>query len=267
MIDKKLLDAIKEKKDTSKQAIYEALKNIRKEFKSLISKEEASYIYAIRNGIDVHKYLKDSPSLHQRIIDLIGNTSKVSISEPKAKKVVKKTIIQKVLKIKETTVNDPLLPSRVIEDAKVMSEIYPFIYIFENSLRNFIKLAMDKAYPNGWWSIERITRTPFDKANGRKIDEGKNLWHGKRNQSSMLDYLDLDELEAVINHNTHVLTPYLKGLPKDLGWLQIKIKEIYPSRNVLAHNNPLSKDDIARVKVICSDWNKQLIGLKQKLEE
>lgn len=267
MIDKKLLDAVKEKKKTSVQAIYDALKNIRKEFNNLISKEDASYIYAIRNKIDVHAFLKNDPVLLQRITELTRNSTGTSRIEQKVKKNYKNTVIQKTLKIKETTLADPLLRSSILEDAKAMSEIYPLIYVFENSVRNFLKLALEKAYPNAWWNAERITTTPFNKANERKKDEGKNLWHGKRAKSSMLDYIDLGELEAVINKNTQILTPYFKDLPKQLDWLRLKITEIYPSRNVIAHNNPLSKDDIDRVKVICKDWNKQLPLLKQKLEE
>lgn len=267
MINKKLFEVIRNKKETTPDAIYKALKNIRKELNHLISTEEAAYIYAIRNKIDVHKYLKNDPALHNKILDLMRNSTNVSHPEKQEKKVAKKTITQKVLKIKETTISDLILPSRVIEDAKLMSEIYPLIYVFENSVRNFIKQVLDKAYPDGWWNIDRITSNPFRNANSRKKEEGKNLWHGKRTQSSMLDYLDLDELEAVINKNTDSLTPYFKDLPKQLDWLKIKIKEIYPSRNILAHNNPLSKDDINRVNVICRDWSKQLPALKKKLEE
>jgi len=267
MVDKELLEVIKQKKKTTVQAIYDALKKIRKEHDSLISKEEAAYIYAIRNKIDVHKFLKNDPNLHQKIMDLVRQKASTPIVGNKSRKISKHQVIHKLLKINETTVDDALLPNRIIEDAKAMSEIYPLIYIFENSVRNFIKKVLDKAYPNGWWNIDRITKNPFERAEGRKSDEGNKLWHGKRTQSSMLDYLDLDELESVINKNTEKLTPYFKDQPKQLDWLKIKIKEIYPSRNILAHNNPLSKDDIDRVKVICRDWNKQLPALKQKLEE
>lgn len=125
---------------------------------------------------------------------------------------------------------------------------------------------MDKAFPEGWWNEKRIPSGPKSKAESRKHEEGKNLWHGKRS-GSVIDYVDLDELESIINRNTETMTPYFKGLPKDLDWLKMKIKEIYPSRNVIAHNNPLSSDDIQRVRVICRDWQKQLPALKHKLEE
>jgi hypothetical protein len=151
-------------------------------------------------------------------------------------------------------------------DAKKMAEIYPLIYIFENSVRNFIRKAMDKAFPEGWWNEKRIPVDPFRKANSRKEEEGKNPWHGTRSDN-MLDYVDLDEVEKVISRNVETLTPYFKGLPKDIEWLKVKIKELYPSRNVIAHCNPLSDDDIERVKVICRDWQKQLPVLKAKLEE
>jgi len=179
---------------------------------------------------------------------------------------VKAPMVVKILKIKDTEIDDPILQPRIIEDAKKMGEVYPVIYIFENSVRNFIRKAMDKAYPEGWWNEKRIPIDPFRKANSRKEEEGRNLWHGTRS-SNMVDYIDLDELEKVISRNNEILTPYFKGLPKDLEWLRMKIKELYPSRNVIAHCNPLSNDDIQRVRVICRDWQKQLPRLKAKLEE
>lgn len=96
---------------------------------------------------------------------------------------------------------------------------------------------------------------------------GIDVYKFLKNEPRLRDSVDLDELESIINRNTETMTPYFKGLPKDLDWLKMKIKEIYPSRNVIAHNNPLSSDDIQRVRVICRDWQKQLPALKHKLEE
>lgn len=267
MINKNLLGAIQKKRNTTVQATYSALSGIRKEFDNLISKEEAAFILASRNGIDVHRYLKDDHELQKKIIELTRDRSSTKPSGKKETSTKRKTTIQRILKIKDTTVNDPLLPNRILNEAKAMSEIYPLIYVFENSVRNILRLIFDKEYPNGWWNENRIPAAPFRNADTRKTKEGKNLWHGKRMQSSMLDYVDLDELEAIINKNTQVLTPYFKDLPHQLDWLRIKIKEIYPSRNILAHNNPLSKNDIDRVKVICRDWNNQLPVLKEKLND
>lgn len=267
MVNKELLKIILSKKKTTQQAVYEAFQRVRKKYRNLISKEEAAFIYAIENGIDVHKYLKNDPELLHKVMDIVNGKHQVTETEKKVKNSSSKSPAQKVLKVNGFIVSDILLPPRIMDDAKKMAEIYPMIYIFENSIRNFLKLALNKKYQNLWWTKERMTNNPFTKANSRKDEEGKNLWHGKRGQGSMLDYVDFDELEAIINHNTETLMPYFKDLPKKLDWLMLKIKEIYPSRNVLAHNNPLSKDDIARVKVICNDWNKQLPLLKQKLHE
>jgi hypothetical protein len=265
MIDQDLISSIKQKKDITIQAIYQSVRKIRKEFSNSISKEEAAFIYAARVSIDIHKFFKNDPSLKNRISDLLAkNNSKTFNSEVLSKR-QNRPIIRKILKIKDTKVDDPLLSSKIIEAAKSMSEVYPLIYIFENSIRNFVRITMDKAYPGGWWNEKRIPNGPKKKAESRKKEEGKNLWHGSRS-NNMLDYIDLDELENIISHNTQILTLYFRGLPKDLDWLKIKIKEIYPSRNVLAHNNPLSKDDIERVKVICRDWQKQLPNLKLQIE-
>jgi len=266
MINQELFSSIKAKQNISPKAIYTGIHKIRKRFGNSISKEEASYIYASELGIDIYKYLKDNAEFRSHVRGLISSVQKPPTVNKVEKKAGGRPKIIKMLKIKETHIDDPLLPQRVIVDAKKMAEIYPSIYIFENSVRNFVRKAMDKAFPEGWWNEKRIPVDPFRKANSRKDEEGRNLWHGTRS-SNMLDYVDLDEVEKVVSRNAEILTPYFRGLPKDIEWLKIKIKELYPSRNVIAHCNPLSKDDIERVKVICRDWQKQLPMLIAKLEE
>lgn len=266
MINKQLMASINaKKKGITVQAIYDAIKKIRKDYANSISKEEAAYVYASKLGIDIYKFIKDQPDLRDRIRQLISSNQIVAHQTARSHTKAKSTVV-KVLNIKATQVNDPLLPNKILEDAKKTAEIYPLIYVFENSVRNFIRKTMDKVFPSGWWNESRVTTDVFRKANSRKEEEGKNLWHGSRSQN-MLDYVDLDELEKVISINTNTLTPYFKGLPKELDWLKMKIKEIYPSRNVIAHCNPLSDHDIKRVQVICRDWQNQLPALKTKLEE
>jgi len=267
MIDKKLFLSVKSVRGkVSPQAIYKGINKVRKRFGNSISKEEASYIYASEFGIDIYKYLRDKPEeLRSRVQKFIP-LSKEVINRKQFLLKAKGSKVVKILKIKDTEIDDPLLQPGIIQDAKKMAEVYPVIYIFENSVRNFIRKAMDKAYPEGWWNEKRIPIDPFRKANSRKEEEGRNLWHGTRS-NNMVDYIDLDEMEKVISRNNEILTPYFKGLPKDLEWLKMKIKELYPSRNVIAHCNPLSNDDIQRVRIICRDWQKQLPRLKAKLEE
>lgn len=266
MINRELLKAIRKKKGRriSDQALYQSFSRIREEFGDTISREEAAVIYGSRQGIDVFRYLKDNDGMRDRVRTLIG--SQKTISAPIGRSRQKGREINKILNIKGTRIDDPLLPASILEDAQSMAEIYPLMYVFENSVRNFLQLALDKAFPEGWWNEKRIPVNPKRKAETRKEEEGKNLWHGGRS-NRMLDYVDLDELESIIDRNTETLTPYLRDLPKGLEWLKMKIKEIYPSRNVLAHCNPLRKHDIDRVKVICGDWQRQLPKLKEKLEQ
>ncbi|MFI5253773.1 MAG: hypothetical protein ACHQQQ_15245 [Bacteroidota bacterium] len=215
MIDKILLRAIKSKKNgITIQAIYQGINRVRKEFYNSISKEDGAYIYGSRIGIDIFKFLKNNTDQQDRIQKFLSSGKSEDggriqkIKQPKSSPI-------KILKVKDTTIEDTLLPGKITEDAKKMAEIYPFIYIFENSVRNFVRMAMDKAFPTGWWNENRITTDVFKKAVQRKGIEGKNLWHGSRSDN-MLDYIDFDELEKVISKNTETLTPYFKGLPSRL---------------------------------------------------
>jgi len=53
---------------------------------------------------------------------------------------------------------------------------------------------------------------------------------------------------------------------KELKWPQHKFNtlfgDLYPLRNILAHNNPLSRDDINKIKTHAKDWFKTLQKVK-----
>lgn len=268
MVNRELFKRIQAAKKRTPQAHYAAMDRIRSEHGKAISREEAAYIYAAELGIDIHKYLKsESQSVQESVKGLI--TKGKSSPGPTARKTNRgKVETIKILKAASTQIKSGAVPAMVLQNATEMSNVYPLIFVFENSLRLFMKEVLDKTFPNGWWNATQMPSEVHKKADQRKLDEGKNLWHGKRSTSaSMLDYVDLDELENVLNKRTNEFTPLFKDLPKSLDWLKLKIKEIYPSRNVIAHCNPLAKRDIKRVEVIVDDWLRQLPALRANINQ
>ena len=49
----------------------------------------------------------------------------------------------------------------------------------------------------------------------------------------------------------------LPDVDRPIEWVSNRIEEIELSRNIVAHHNPLSDDDIQRVKIFFKDWTKQ----------
>ena len=148
----------------------------------------------------------------------------------------------------------PNLPANILSDAKNMSEVYFYLYLFENSLRKFIIDKIGKDDPN-WWE-KKVGKTVIKNAENRIKQEDKNKWHSKRGQHPIY-YTDISDLKSIISTCWSDVKDFLPSQE----WLIQRIDEIELSRNIVAHNNPLSQDDFDRVKLYFRDWIKQINNL------
>jgi len=162
---------------------------------------------------------------------------------------------------------EPYLDQAVFSEAKLAAETaYPYLYIFENSIRNFIDKVLSKASNKDWWASQMKTKTLREikqNAESRMSDEKRQSFHRKRG-AHQLFYTDFKDLiDIMANHET-VFNPYFGNLTGKLKAILYKLREIEPSRNVTAHSNPLSKRDLQRVEGYLGDWLAQLAYIKQE---
>ncbi len=155
----------------------------------------------------------------------------------------------------ELNIPNPGLPGQILQDARKMLGIYPYLYLFENSVRYFIIERMKEKYGEDWWK-QRVGNPIQSKAEDRLEKEGRNRWHRKRGQHPIF-YVDIDDLRSIIVSNERDFRDKFPGLKRPLEWVQQRIEEIEISRNVVAHNNPLAENDITRLKVYFRDWVEQ----------
>jgi len=134
-----------------------------------------------------------------------------------------------------------------------MANVYPIIYVFENSVRMFVQKIMEKNHGKDWWKKAIITSKIIQKVKIRKKDEDKNRWHGKRGTHEIF-YTDIEELMSIMENNWEIFEHHL---PKQ-HIVKAIIEIIGTSRNVIAHSNPLSKDDILALKLNYRRWTKQV---------
>lgn len=241
------------KKIKSRSRIYSMIGKIRKSSGYKYTKEEAAYLLAGQLGIDITKFLtKDELER----IRTLRPQAPIKITMQEGKK-----LISKILKIGKFTLKDPLLPNRIINEAKKMAEdVYPIFYVFENSIRNLILTVMSKKYGNDWW--ESKTPSAIKKnVEGRLKKENKNRWHSSRRGVHKIFYTDFGDLQSIIIANW----PDFKDLFPRQDWITSKFSDLELSRNIIAHNNPLQEDDIKRVESYFKDWIKQSKFIKSKL--
>ena len=156
----------------------------------------------------------------------------------------------------ELKIPNPSLPSSVLRDALEMQRVYPYLYLFENSVRYFIKDILERKYGPKWWDT-KVSNPIKQKAADRELKEGANRWHGRRGAHPIF-YIDIDDLIGIINQNYADFRSKMPAVKRPLEWLSQRIEEITLSRNIVAHNNPLSPKDISRLKIYYSDWVDQI---------
>ena len=140
----------------------------------------------------------------------------------------------------------------------IPSEGYAIMFILENSIRLFIERILSDAHSTNWWDQvkgQKSLSKVVEKVNDRKTKDSANWYHSKRGAHEIY-YTDYSELLQIMRCLTSDFQIYFKkGSEKNL---LDKLSELSPSRNVIAHNNPITKDDLARLKVHAKDWLKYM---------
>lgn len=235
-----------------------------------MSTEQAVYTFAFENGVDISKELgpTETAEIRQLVRDLRGGTSPGSatttnggsrrrhVRAPRGKSVVKVTIAG----IDVGTI--PALSRTHAKEAKAMAErVYPTLYLFENSVRDFIERVLSGQYGKDWWNVA-VPQKVREQAEEFKKAEKKDTWHGKRGRRD-LDYLLLTQLWAIIRHKWKDFAPLF---PQGQAWVQTLIEsDMNVSRRVIAHMNPLEEDDIKNLEASFRKWVKHLKAVEDRI--
>ena len=239
-----------EKLEISQSAMYAlAKRKYPALYKTMVA--EAIYVLALDSGVSLKKPLGHETAERIRKLHLEYS----SPARPAAQSIVSATARKKAAsksRVYKIPHDDPLLTDQIRRDAEAMANIYPLFYYLENSIRSFVCAAMKKYYGDDWWD-RQVKRGLRDKVEDLKDTEKKNMWHQKRGDREV-DYLDFKELKNVYSKIRAQLVNDKIFSPED--WLDHLIDEVYASRCVIAHMNPLDADNIQAVKVKAKQWNK-----------
>ena len=222
-----------------------------KEIGPLYTRRIASYVVALEKGVDVTEFMDEEEKNSVR--QFMGpNVRYVRVeAEPKRVTVSKKRVIRFPDKFESDFPQN--LTELTVREAVEMSDVYPYIYLFENSIRTFIREIMEKIDTN-WWNT-KVKKSIQKMAEERMAKETKNRYHGKRGVHP-IKYVDFDHLRTIIARNREHFEDHLPD--NSIEWLSQRLKEVKESRDILAHNNPLTENDVRRVKTYYEDWIKQI---------
>jgi len=147
---------------------------------------------------------------------------------------------------------DPYLPDSLYSN--IPSEGYSIMFALENSVRAFVTRILSDAFGDDWWDEIQKKKSLGDavkKVSERKTKESENWYHSKRGIHEIY-YTDYMESLKIIRAFDSIFSKlFKKGAEKNLVG---KLEELGPTRNVIAHNNPITLKDLERLKVHARDW-------------
>lgn len=248
-INRGIFQALLKKTGKTPQRVYQIIQEKRKEHDYTISRETAANLLAAQMKIDVSKFLGKDELEELRKLKEVG----VSLPVQKQIKVVEKAVPESVtIKIGEELITQLSLPKKLAKEAKRMAQVYPRMYVLENSLRFLITNTLKRKHGNDWWD-SKVPAAVRRNAESRKNQEGRNRWHSRRGSHEIF-YTDFGDLSSIIINNWD---DFKEVFPSQ-RWIQARIEEIELSRNIIAHNNPLPKREIKRLELYFEDLRRQL---------
>lgn len=238
----------------SPQALSQRVKRLKSRIP--ISTEDAVYVLAHENGIDISRRLD-----RETVSRVAGYVSQ--LKTPAANNTGAAVRTRKPSQAREVVIRGlrieglPALSAKHAAEAKRMAEkAYPMLYVFENSARDVITRVLEAAFGSNWWD-QVAPKKVRDKAAGRIGQEGDDAWHSVRG-AHPINYVDLRDLVTVVNSSKAWPKFGGKVLPPRQSWFEGIIDDMNVSRRVIAHMNPLSSDDIKQIEAGFAKWSRQI---------
>lgn len=134
----------------------------------------------------------------------------------------------------------------------VMQRSYRLLFVLENLVREFVREVFEEIDQDEWFE-KRASREMKRKVEDRKSAESKNNWHTGRNAHPIY-YLDFGDLALLIQSHWE----HFKGLLPTQSWAVSRLNDAERSRNVIAHTNLLSDEEVVRLEMHVRDWVRQV---------
>lgn len=243
MVNRAIRRELLEKLGITKQALSQRAKKLKESYGPMTT-EEAVYVIAHQEGIDLAKHL--SLAVLDRIRSLVPRPVTSGPSKPRTRSKVSGA------PFRPTAGRYPLVtPALSSSGATLGQQVYPILFILENSIRSLISTRLSNTGPD-WW--DRLV-PPYVQTNVKRTmaREKRFPWREKRGSHSLY-YANFSDLKAIIVANFS----HFNDVIVNIDWFKVMMDDIYMARNNLAHCIPLPKDDITRIRLFHRDWARLL---------
>lgn len=253
MVNKALRKALLKKLGCTPQALSQRVKRLKNDH-PMVS-DDAAYVIAHQQGIPLDKYLLPEQVNYIRTVLSQVHRPVATQAFSKSRGTQSTRVVKTLIVCGELKESDPVLSEEKLREAREMATTYPLLYVLENSIREVIDSVMKSKYGSNWWAT-KAPRGLQETVAGRMAEDAKHSWHQRRG-ARPIDYLDLIQLPPLMRKISADVVP--KIIP-NIEWFEQFIEEVYRSRCVICHMNPLDRDNISAVKVRFRQWQKQIKG-------
>jgi hypothetical protein len=221
-----------------------------------------SHINLQKHGIASAK-LEEIRKLLPHVSSAIPLAAAPVATSPKGKRGNAKS--KKGFKVKvQDAEEDPILSKATHAEMLAMVPVYQILYTLENSIRQFIARVLKAKHGEKGW--DKLATTDLKRTYDKHTrSEEVNAWHQRRSKNP-IDYLDFVQLPVLVRAAQADFVPMFF---KTEAWFQNFVEEIYQSRCVVCHMNPLTQTNVDYVGVRFNHWEnlvKEKIGEVQKLD-
>ena len=247
MVDRKLRKALLSRLGITRQALSQRATRI-KETYGPMSTEEAVYVIAHLEGLDIAKYLPLATVDRVRALVPRPTAPHAQPSRP---------ITRRLTRSRPPSSAKPIYPLVPLTASKAASavadDVYPALFELENSIRALVEKVLSR-HGADWWD----TRIPAGVKNTIKRTMTRETQYPYREKRGArpLDYSNFDDLRKIIIDPAN--WPDFQIIIVKLDWFNVKMEEVYMARNNIAHCVPLSADDRSRILLLHRDWARLL---------
>lgn len=148
---------------------------------------------------------------------------------------------------KDVVVDTELFEGDIISKAKIMADFYVLYYSLENTIRRLISGRLQEKHGLDWWE----NKVPNGVKNGvaEKQKKEKDTPMSIRSDDPLC-YTNFGELIDILNANWSDFSDTIRSQRA----MQQVLTQFNLIRNVIAHSNDLSEDEISRLKLLIKDW-------------
>jgi len=231
-----------------------------------MSSDEAIYTIGAEAELDLSKYLTAEETLQVR--RLVSDLRRGSNTEgPVAPSTTARRGRQatKPARGAEFALDKVRVPAGVLSDQhrreaeRMAIKVYPLLYAFENSAREFIDGHLTAVYGPDWWDDPKLVHgDPRKTVEISRRAAAANRTHSAGNARPIY-YTTFGDLVSIVLSENGAKVFKAPLFPRPT-WFPELVKASEHSRNIVAHMNPLKAQDINRLEINFQDWLNQIKG-------